>query len=224
MLVLVLILVVIALVLLLAGWFLHLVVLAWTSVGISVLAGLVLVYDWWQTRSAVRAGRQGSGSQRDGDGDRAAPRGAAAAGAVGAGAVGAGAAGAAGAGPDPYGGADMEPATQVLPVVPPPANAAEETVVMPVVAPSGSAEAPSGASRSSGLSSQSVAESSADEPVTTRAADGTTAGDPAAGPEPGGGGDPATHVRETGSDAAGAARTSDAGEQATTAAPADGAG
>ena len=66
MLVLVLILVVIALVLLLAGWFLHLVVLAWTSVGISVLAGLVLLYDWWQTRSAVRAGRQGSGAPATG--------------------------------------------------------------------------------------------------------------------------------------------------------------
>ena len=189
MLVLVLILVVIALVLLLAGWFLHLVVLAWTSVGISVLAGLVLLYDWWQTRSAVRAGRQGSGGLRDGDGDRdrAVPQGAAAAGAVGAGAAGAGAAGAMGAGPDGYGGADMEPATQVLPVVPPPSNSAEETVVMPVVAPSGSPEAPSGASRSSGLSSQSVTESPADEPAATRSTDGgTTAVDPAAGPEPGG--------------------------------------
>ena len=83
------------------------------------------------------AGRQGSGGLRDGDGDRdrAVPQGAAAAGAVGAGAAGAGAAGAMGAGPDGYGGADMEPATQVLPVVPPPTNAAEETVVMPVVAP-----------------------------------------------------------------------------------------
>ena len=156
MLVLVLILVVIALVLLLAGWFLHLVVLAWTSVGISVLAGLVLLYDWWQTRSAVRAGRQ-SGGSRDGDDDRQAPGGSSGAGALGAGAAGAGAAGAvgaasagAGSGPDAYGGADMEPATQVLPVMPPPTNAAEETVVMPVVAPSGSAGAPSGASRSSG--------------------------------------------------------------------------
>ncbi len=119
MLVLVLILVVIALVLLLAGWFLHLVVLAWTSVGISVLAGLVLLYDWWQTRSAVRAGRQPG---RDGDGDRSAQGQAPGAGAVGAGvgagAVGAGVAGS-GAGPDAYGGADMEPATQVLPIVPP---------------------------------------------------------------------------------------------------------
>jgi len=224
MLVLVLILVVIALVLLLAGWFLHLVVLAWTSVGISVLAGLVLLYDWWQTRSAVRAGRQ-QGGLRDGDGDRDRPG--APAGAVGAGT--AGTAGAAGAGPDPYGGADMEPATQVLPIVPSAANAAEQTVVMPVVAPSGSSEAPSGASRSSGLSSRSVTDGAADEGASSRTADaGTTAVDPAAGPEPGGGGDPAAgsappgdagsdRVRDAGSDAAGAARAHEpAGEPATT--------
>ncbi|MDN5916962.1 MAG: hypothetical protein L0I76_17960 [Pseudonocardia sp.] len=168
MLVLVLILVVIALVLLLAGWFLHLVVLAWASVGISLIAAAVLVYDWLQTRSAERAGRQGLASAdqtpgRGSDEDRA---------------------GAAGTGYDDRRAAEMEPATQVLPIVPrattppsagsapsqdpaqvgderpgAPESAADQTVVMPVIRPSGSADAPSGVSRSGGVSSQSVTES-----------------------------------------------------------------
>lgn len=155
MLVLVLILVVIALVLLLAGWFLGVVALAWTSVGISLLAGLVLIYDWWQTRSAVRAGDRSEGAVDAGERD----------------------------GPQSRYGSDMEPATQVLPVVrtgadgapgagaPVPGeagNATDATVQMPAVRPSGSPEGPPGVSRSSGLSSPSVT----DEAVPARAGTG----------------------------------------------------
>lgn len=166
MLVLVLILVVIALVLLLAGWFLQVVALAWTSVGISLLAGLALLYDWWQTRSAVRAGdrSENAGAARDASG---APVGAT----VGVTQDGAGA--------QARSGPDMEPATQVLPVVrpetggagapgrpagavatPPDAgNASEPTIQMPVVRPSGSPEGPPAVSRTGTPSSPSVTES-----------------------------------------------------------------
>lgn len=155
MLVLVLILVVIALVLLLAGWFLGVVALAWTSVGISLLAGLVLIYDWWQTRSAVRAGDRSEGAVDAGGRD----------------------------GLQALYGSDMEPATQVLPVVRTgadgapgagapvpgePGNATDATVQMPAVRPSGSQEGPPGVSRSSGLSSPSVT----DEAVPARAGTG----------------------------------------------------
>ncbi|ANY05082.1 hypothetical protein [Pseudonocardia sp. HH130630-07] len=169
MLVLVLILVVIALVLLLAGWFLHVVALAWTSVAISLIAGLALLYDWWQTRSAVRAGDRRDTAQ-------GAP-----------------------AGNNPYEhppaeahyGSDPEPATQVLPVVRPqqPAvgqqvpgggaaadNAADATIQIPFVRPPGSAGAPPVASRSSGSQSPSVTESGGD------GTEGSTGGHPAGAP------------------------------------------
>lgn len=159
MLVLVLILVVIALVLLVAGWFLHVVALAWTSVVISLIAALVLAYDWWQTRAAVKAGdRAEADASGRGTGAAAVPDQADR------------------ASTEVGHGADMEPATQVLPVVRPDGgaasgapeaahNATDETIQMPAVRPSGSAEGPSGASRSGGLSSHTVTGSGAEDAV-----------------------------------------------------------
>lgn len=144
MLILVLVLVAIALAFWIAGWFLQVVALFWTSVGICLLAGIVLFYDWWQTRSAERAGDRGQGAV--GAPDEARDR----------------------FGQDARYGADMEPATQVLPAVRPqgtggpgagPAqdpHASDATVQMPVVRPSGSPEEPSGVSRSVGSASPSV--------------------------------------------------------------------
>ncbi|MCO7196535.1 hypothetical protein NH602_26255, partial [Pseudonocardia sp. McavD-2-B] len=188
MLVLVLILVVIALVLLLAGWFLHVVALAWTSVVISLIAGLVLAYDWWQTRAAVKAGdRAEADASGRGTGAAAAPDRADR------------------ADMEARYGADMEPATQVLPVVRPDSgaasgtpeaaqNATDQTIQMPVVRPSGSAEGPPGASRSGGLSSRTVTESGAEDAADPSGVAASHAGAPA-GPDgedgAGRGGDPA---------------------------------
>ncbi|MCM3848629.1 hypothetical protein ND486_20790 [Pseudonocardia sp. DR1-2] len=182
MLVLVLILVVIALVLLLAGWFLHVVALAWTSVVISLIAGLVLAYDWWQTRAAVKAGdRAEADASGRGTGAPAAPDRADR------------------ADMEARYGADMEPATQVLPVVRPDGgaasgtpgaaqNATDQTIQMPVVRPSGSAEGPPGASRSGGLSSRTVTESGAEDAADPSGVAASHAGAPA-GPDASAGAD-----------------------------------
>ncbi|WP_214369439.1 hypothetical protein [Pseudonocardia sp. H11422] len=160
MLLLVLILVLIAFGLLVVALLSGSVLWAWVSVAVSVGAAAVLLVDWLQRRAAVRA----AGSDTGLAADTPAP---------------------------PV--ADIEPVTEVIPVipasapvpgapsgpaggapVPPPAPAdprfdltggSQETVVMPVVQPSGSAERPSGAagdiSPSGDISSPSVTESGA---------------------------------------------------------------
>ncbi|GAA1283632.1 hypothetical protein GCM10009609_55600 [Pseudonocardia aurantiaca] len=135
MLLLVLILVLIAFSLLVVALLSGSVLWAWVSVGVSVAAAAVLLIDYLQRRSAVKAGAQ-------------------------AGAVSA---------PPMTGSADVEPVTEVLPVIPrsgAPAAGDEavngdqqdstavfdqradsaQTVVMPVVQPSASTDRPSGAS------------------------------------------------------------------------------
>ncbi|BBG03075.1 MULTISPECIES: hypothetical protein [Pseudonocardia] len=206
MLMLVLVLVAIALALWLAGWFLQVVALFWTSVGVCLIAGLVLFYDWWQTRSAVRAGDR---SESTGAGP--APE---------------------HSGPARSQGPDIEPATQILPVVRPetggagrpggPAaagpggtggapeafDASDATIQIPVIRPSGSEDGPPAVSRSGGSLSRSVTESEAPaaevlsdgrpsetggETVAVGAAASPDAPDgsgPAAGNDAGRGGDP----------------------------------
>ncbi|MDN5861415.1 MAG: hypothetical protein L0H84_22665, partial [Pseudonocardia sp.] len=177
MLLLVLILVVLAFGLLVFALQAGSVVAAWVSVGLSVAAALVLVVDWFQRRSAMRAGAasvKAAGGQSLGDQEVR---------------------------------HDPEPATEVLPVIPPsgpvpvqhaqdstdaptmvaaplgghaPGEPAEDreagpdggpadgerTVLMPAVQPSGSAAGPSGATQgltgSGGSSSLSVVKSSVD--------------------------------------------------------------
>jgi hypothetical protein len=147
---LVLILVLIAFSLLVVALLSGSVLWAWVSVGVSVAAAAVLLIDYLQRRSAVKAGAE-------------------------AGAV---------AEPARTGTVDMEPVTEVLPVIPrsdataggdEAANGSEQdsatalfdqgadsqqTVVMPVVQPSASTDRPSGASpgttSSSGDSSRTV--------------------------------------------------------------------
>lgn len=156
MLLLVLILVLIAFGLLVVALMTGTVLWAWVSVAVSVAAALVLLVDYLQRRSAVKAGAASASVA-----PRPAP-----------------------APPRPL-VADYEPATEVLPVVPPAvpvpgmpndADQAEDsakTIVMPAVQPSGSSSRPSGAeaaiTSSSGISSQSVTESGSDrssaEPV-----------------------------------------------------------
>ncbi|WP_224386458.1 ABC transporter permease [Pseudonocardia sp. ICBG1293] len=154
MMLLVLIFLVIAIALWAAGWILQIVALFWISVGISLLAGLVLLIDWWQSRAAVRAGDQGHVTESE-EGSRAS--------------VDDGRPGVPG-----RSGPDMEPVTQVLPVVRPESGGAgssapggsggagDETMQIPLVPPSGSDKAPPTVSRSSGCSSRTVTD---DEPV-----------------------------------------------------------
>lgn len=160
MLLLVLILVLIAFGLLVVALLSGSVLWAWVSVGVSVAAAAVLLVDWLQRRSAVRAGA---------DAGRAAPLPA--------------------AGPPPHLlGREpvVEPATEVLPIVradtlhggPSPDDAEspaegrderpdpQETMVLPAVTPPGSSKRPSGApdgtAPSGPISSQSVTESGDD--------------------------------------------------------------
>jgi hypothetical protein len=119
---------------------------AWVSVGVSVAAAAVLVIDWLQRRSAVRAGGRSAS------------------------------AGVVDASARTRGPADFDPVTEVIPIVPPQGVGAagstgngvaagysgrgstpyadprfdlmgdgQQTVVMPIVQPSGSADRPSGA-------------------------------------------------------------------------------
>ncbi|WP_219417133.1 hypothetical protein [Pseudonocardia nigra] len=168
MLLLVLILVLIAFGLLVVALLSGSVTWAWVSVGVSVLAAVVLLLDWLQRRNAVKAGAEPATRETD------APR-------------------AAGT------RTDIESVTEVLPVIPrsgsapvsaPPADAADrgddarfddargdaaadaqQTVVMPIVQPPGSADRPSGATAastgSSGNSSLSVTKSGADRSEST---------------------------------------------------------
>lgn len=155
MLLLVLIIVLVAFGLLVVALLTGNVLIAWVSVGMSVIAAVVLLIDWMQRRSAVKAGASPDVVT----------------------------------GP-PTGGyqrlPDYEPVTEVLPVIPAAgqrpggspvdggadqatsvvdarfdqSTAAEQTVVMPVIQPSGSTARPSGAeasvTSSSGISSPSV--------------------------------------------------------------------
>ena len=152
MLLLVLILVLIAFGLLVVALMTGTVLWAWVSVAVSVAAALVLLVDYLQRRSAVKAGAASASAVR-----RQLPP------------------------PEPY--VEYEPATEVLPVVPPPAvpvpgasddtggssqpeSESAKTIVIPTVQPSGSSSRPSGAedqvTSSSGVSSQSVTESGSD--------------------------------------------------------------
>lgn len=179
MLLLVLILVVLAFGLLVFALQAGSVLAAWVSVGLSVAAALVLLVDWLQRRSAMRAGAASleAVSERPPQRDRDAAH-------------------------------DPEPATEVLPVIPPsgplpvqdhgPAGAdsptmvgsphgtpdeggverdadAEPTVLMPAVQPSGSSARPSGATPgvtgSSGSSSLSVTKSGSPEDLPDPAED-----------------------------------------------------
>jgi hypothetical protein len=155
LLLLVLILVLIAFGLLVVALLSGSVLWAWVSVGVSVAAAAVLLVDWLQRRSAVRAGA---------DAGRAAPLPASAA-----------------VPPPPGRDPVVEPATEVLPVVPSDLSPGSpsrvdadtglaggrderpdphETVVLRAVTPSGSTERPSGAPDGTGSpeadSSQSV--------------------------------------------------------------------
>lgn len=159
MLLLVLVLVLIAFGLLVVALLSGSVLWAWISVAVSVAAAAALLVDWLQRRSAVKAGAE---SQQPAGAAAAAPQG----------------------GPQAP-RRDIEPVTEVLPVlgqgspgrVPPPTagvergqsssdsgagagSDAEATSVMPRVGPSGSADRPSGAvgddTRSSDSASRSV--------------------------------------------------------------------
>ncbi len=143
MLLLVLILVLVAFGLLVVALLTGNVLCAWLSVAVSVAAAVVLIVDWLQRRSAVKAGRAGA------DVAPAVPESPA---------------------------ADLDPVTEVLPVVPATGDDAgstaetrfdaprdsQRTVVMPAVQPSGSTARPSGAeggaTPSGGSSSPSVTE------------------------------------------------------------------
>ncbi len=159
MLLLVLILVVIAFGLLVVALLTGSVMWAWVSVGVSVVAAVVLLVDWLLRRSAVRAGAFAAVEAPA----RSMPM------------------------------ADLDPATEILPVVPASARGgsvaeapsvertdrvpdAQQTVVMPVVQPPGSSARPSGAEAtitSSGLlSSPSVTKTGSDSPAPTSVGDG----------------------------------------------------
>jgi hypothetical protein len=134
---------------------------AWVSVGVSIAAAAVLLVDWLQRRSAVRAGAEAGHAGPSGT--TAVPQ---------------------------FREPVVEPATEVLPVVdqrgePEASDArrdersgAEETVVLRALAPSGSAEGPSGArggtASSPSSSSQSVTNAEGEEPGSDAA--GTDAG------------------------------------------------
>jgi hypothetical protein len=158
---LVLILVLIAFGLLVVALLSSSVLWAWVSVGVSIAAAAVLLVDWLQRRSAVRAGAEAGHAGPSGT--TAAPQ---------------------------FREPVVEPATEVLPVVeqggePEASDArrdersgAEETVVLRALAPSGSAEGPSGArggtASSASSSSQSVTNAEGEEPGSDAA--GTGAG------------------------------------------------
>ena len=124
MLLLVLILVLIAFGLLVVALLSGSVLWAWVSVVVSIAAAGVLLADWQQRRSAVRAGAESGGQEPE-------------------------------AAPARY--ADVEPATEVIPVVGGAAaggaatsifdarDETQDTVVMPAVRPSGSPDRPPGA-------------------------------------------------------------------------------
>jgi hypothetical protein len=180
---------------------------AWVSVGVSVAAAAVLLIDWLQRRSAVRAGAEAAAAPAAGP-------------------------------PRARTSPELEPVTEVLPVIPRSDDAdapgrpgetgtgnrydatvdATKTVVMPVVQPSASMERPSSASpdttASSGGSSLNV----------TKLGVADTAATPS-----GGAGEDGSAAAESGADAAPpttAAATSGGrsdgpdGESATTMAPA----
>lgn len=161
MLLLVLILVLIAFGLLVVALLSSSVLWAWVSVGVSIAAAAVLLVDWLQRRSAVRAGAEAGHAGPSGR--TAVPQ---------------------------FREPVVEPATEVLPVVdqrgePEASDArrdersgAEETVVLRALAPSGSAEGPSGArggtASSPSSSSQRVTNAEGEEPGSDAA--GTDAG------------------------------------------------
>jgi membrane protein implicated in regulation of membrane protease activity len=158
---LVLILVLIAFGLLVVALLSSSVLWAWVSVAVSIAAAAVLLVDWLQRRSAVRAGAEAGHAGPSGT--TAVPQ---------------------------FREPVVEPATEVLPVVdqrgePEASDArrdersgAEETVVLRALAPSGSAEGPSGArggtAPSPSSSSQSVTNAEGEEPGSDAA--GTDAG------------------------------------------------
>jgi hypothetical protein len=162
---LVLILVLIAFGLLVVALLTGSVLWAWVSVGVSVAAAAVLLIDWLQRRSAVKAGAEGApDTGRDTPFAAAAP-------------------------------VDVDPITEILPVIPQAGSApegadpalngmpresnprfdqvpdAQQTVVMPVVQPSGSTDRPSGATpsvtSSSGISSPTVTMDGVDRSAST---------------------------------------------------------
>lgn len=206
MLLLVLILVVLAFGLLVFALQAGSVIAAWVSVGLSVAAALVLLVDWLQRRSAMRAGA----ASLEAAGERPTPR-------------------------EREFDRDPEPATEVLPVIPPsgpvpiqgqgpeaeeatmvaarpagpasaevteltradagPAGAHDDaddgakTVLMPAVQPSGSSAGPSGATpgftASSGSSSPSVTKSGADAAGDVPSGEGAPPGTDAPAAAPG---------------------------------------
>ena len=150
MLLLVLILVLIAFGLLVVALLSSSVLWAWVSVGVSVAAAAVLLVDWLQRRSAVRAGAEAGHAGPSGT--TAVPQ---------------------------FREPAVEPATEVLPVVDRGSEAgtpngrhdersgSEETVVLRALAPSGSGEGPSGARAGTASApappSQSVTKSGEDD-------------------------------------------------------------
>lgn len=203
MLLLVLILVLIAFGLLVVALLSGSVLWAWVSVVVSVGAAAVLLVDWLQRRAAVKAGAE-TGSAADAPPPPAAhldpatevipviPAAGPVPGAPARGPSGNGLAGAP-AGPS----AAAAPAPSAAPAPEPPFDPAvdsQQTVVMPVIQPSGSADRPSGASSpvtpSGDISSRSVIESG-DEPSPTGVggapesdSGATAAEDAPAAPEP----------------------------------------
>jgi len=157
---LVLILVLIAFGLLVVALLSSSVLWAWVSVGVSIAAAAVLLVDWLQRRSAVRAGAEAGHAGPSGT--TAVPQ---------------------------FREPVVEPATEVLPAVdqrgePEASDArrdersgAEETVALRAMAPSGSAEGPSGArggtASSPSSSSPSVTNAEGEEPASDA---GTSAG------------------------------------------------
>ena len=145
MLLLVLILVLVAFGLLVVALLTGNVLCAWLSVAVSVAAAVVLIVDWLQRRSAVKAGRAGA------DVAPAVPESAV---------------------------ADLDPVTEVLPVVPATGDDAgstaetrfdaprdsQRTVVMPAVQPSGSTARPSGAEGGATPSGGSLSPSVTEQP------------------------------------------------------------
>jgi hypothetical protein len=156
---------------------------AWVSVGISLSAGVVLLIDLLQRRAAVRAGSETASPEAGPPGPTGPPARAPAADQL-------------RGGPAPY----VEPATEVLPIVPPRASPphgsaegasgaddvrfdqrsdAQQTVALPVVQPSSSTDRPSGATGgtppASGSSSPSVTRSGGESPGPDR--------DPASDPQ-----------------------------------------
>jgi hypothetical protein len=164
---LVLILVLIAFGLLVVALLSSSVLWAWVSVGVSIAAAAVLLVDWLQRRSAVRAGAEAGHAGPSGK--TAVPQ---------------------------FREPVVEPATEVLPVVdqrgePEASDArrdersgAEETVVLRALAPSGSAEGPSGARGGTASSSSSSSSPSSSSRSVTNA-EGEEPGSDAAGTDAG---------------------------------------